>query len=68
MAAKIIVVLATLLAIAYTAPSRKSRDLERFNCQKNMLSQLDSYMNEIQIFSGKRKFPETISDLKEACK
>lgn len=68
MATKIIVVLVTLFAIAHSAPSRKSRDLERFNCQKNMLTQLDAYLNEIQIFSGKRKFPETIPDLKEACK
>lgn len=67
MAMKLIVLAATL-AVALSAPSRKSRDLERFNCQKNMLTQLDNYLNEIQLFSGKRKFPETIPDLKEACK
>ena len=38
------------------------------SCQNNVMNQLDQYLKEMEILNGKRKFPDTIAKLKEACK
>lgn len=37
-------------------------------CGSDVMGQLDHYLKEVEILSGKRRFPETMSQLKEACK
>jgi len=60
-----------LLLIVPTSPekvSKKEADGD-ITCQKNVMTQLDQYLKEIELVpNGKRKFPETIGMLREACK
>lgn len=63
-----ILALVLLLAVNIEAKKAKRQD-EALNCSKNVLGQLDRYMAEMEVVpDGKRRFPETIAELKEACR
>lgn len=54
-----------LVSLSNQAPSKSAKN---YKCPENALEQVDEALKKFNIFSPKRKFPETITDLKEACR